>query len=232
MTNAEFHSVFDCDEESVRLAPLRRQAVIDDVCFLRREYGPQFKSINGNGLRDADFALMHERHRTLNHVGRFSGSRTLSNELIWKWTEATGKYVGCQFWSIEAKSLFDAEVEVCGGWPITSKVKKTIEAKLQGKGPVPDRKLTHEHVYPIKDMKILLSNLESPDAARVLEHFDRQCVSCVVLESEHKKVMKARGVDGNPWHRYRDAQILLAENPAWPQMQRALISAAGLVSQG
>jgi hypothetical protein len=34
----------------------------------------------------------------------------LANELIWKWTEATGKYIGCQFWSVEAQDLFNAEL--------------------------------------------------------------------------------------------------------------------------
>lgn len=225
MTDLEFDSVFDHQEDTARLSRLR-SAVIEDVCFLRREYERQFQSIKGKELKHDDFAVMREKHRALRHVGHFSGSRTLSNELIWKWTEATGKYVGCPFWSSAARELFDAEVEALGGWPITSGVKKHLEAKLQKKGRPHNQKLTHEHVYPIKEMKAWISSLGSFDSATVMEHFDRQCVACVVLESEHPNVPANHE---NPWLRYSNAGVVLAQNPAWPESQRALIAAAGLI---
>jgi hypothetical protein len=61
------------------------------------------------------------------------GKRTLANELIWKWTEATGKYTGCQFWSARTMSLFDREVQSAGGWPITERLAKMLEQKLSAK---------------------------------------------------------------------------------------------------
>lgn len=42
-------------------------------------------------------------------------TRTLAHEIAWKWTERTGKFIGCQFWSIRAKDFFNEELKRCYG---------------------------------------------------------------------------------------------------------------------
>jgi hypothetical protein len=163
---------------------------------------------------------MREKYRRILHYGVFSlpGKRAVANEVIWKWTEATGKYVGCQFWSIGAKSVFDQEVRSAGGWPITVRLARTLERKLSTKSRPNAIKLTHEHVYPIKDIKLLLASKNSPTREEIRELLERQCMSCVLLESEHDR---SAGHDPNPWLRYTNAgNIRLADNPAWPDSQR------------
>jgi hypothetical protein len=58
--------------------------------------------------------------------------------------------------------------------------------------------------------------------------FDRYCVGCVVLESEHDQ-LSGDGDDTNHWIRYAKAGIKLAHNPAWPDSQRKMIVEAGLL---
>jgi hypothetical protein len=142
-----------------------------------------------------------------------------------------GKYSGCQFWSVRAGVLFDQEVKASGGWPITSKLAKVIDKKLSartvgGKPKPSDAKLTHEHVYPIKDLKILLSGKDESTPESVRRLFDSHCVSCVVLESEHDQLS---GGDQSLWLRYKKAGIRLVDNPAWPDRQRGLILQADIL---
>lgn len=106
-------SVFDHDADPDRVNTLR-EAVINDLFSLQSKY-PDFCKVTAAGLSHDDYAQMREKYRDLHH-GVFSlpGKRAVANELIWKWTEATGKYVGCQFWSLEAKELFDLGHSGCG----------------------------------------------------------------------------------------------------------------------
>ncbi len=171
---------------------------------------------------------MRLRYEALLNYGGFSDRRSILRELVWKWTEATGKYTGCQFWSLKAKELFDAEVEEEGGWPITPRVASCLGDDLSKRSRQKHLKLTHEHVYPIADMIKWLGTKRALTPEEVRKHLDCHGVGCVVLEAEHREI-KGRGTDGNPWHRYRTAGIFLAENPAWPESQRVLINAAGLI---
>jgi hypothetical protein len=230
-TNVRLANVFDHDAEPGNVQELR-SAVADDLHWLRNSFS-KFGKVTAAELDPLAFRQLRERYRLLLHFGVFSlpGKRALANELIWKWTEATGKYTGCQFWSVRAKSLFDREVQSAGGWPITARLAKTLEKKLStksvdGKPKLSDAKLTHEHVYPIKDVKLLLSGKdgETPEGIRNL--LDLLCVSCVVLESEHDRLS---GHERNPWLRYKNAGIRLVENPAWPDRQRSLILQAGIL---
>jgi hypothetical protein len=219
-------SVFDHDADQDRVNTLR-DAVIDDFVSLHGKY-PNFGKVTATDLNPDDYVQMRERYRGL-HFGVFSlpGKRHVANELIWKWTEATGKYVGCQFWSLKAKELFDLEVKDSGGWPVTAKLAKSLGKKLSMKSRPKDSRLTHEHVYPIKDMKRWLRDQANPHREEIRNHFERQCIGCVLLESEHDRSV---GNDENPWFRYKHAGIYLALNPAWPDTQRTLILEAGLLS--
>jgi hypothetical protein len=229
--NFKLANVFDHDAEPGITQELR-SAVAADLHWLRNSYS-EFGRVTAAQLDPLVIRQFRRKYRQLLHFGVFSlpGKRALSNELIWKWTEATGKYTGCQFWSVRAKSLFDREVQSAGGWPITRRLAKTLEQKLSaksagGKSKLTDARLTHEHVYPIKDMKLLLGGKagETPEGIRSL--LDLHCVSCVVLESEHDRLS---GHDHNPWLRYKDAGIRLVENPTWLDCQRSLILQAGLL---
>jgi hypothetical protein len=223
----QLESVFDHDADRNMVDALRA-AVVEDLYALHSRY-PKFATVTAADLDPKAYDEMHEKYRRILHYGVFSlpGKRAVANEVIWKWTEATGKYVGCQFWSIGAKSVFDQEVRSAGGWPITVRLARTLERKLSTKSRPNAIKLTHEHVYPIKDIKLLLARKNSPTREEIRELLERQCISCVLLESEHDR---SAGHDPNPWLRYTNAgNIRLADNPAWPDSQRKTIIQAGLL---
>jgi hypothetical protein len=230
-TTFRLANVFDHDAEPGTVHELR-SAIADDLHWLRNSYA-EFGKVTAADLDPPVYSRFREKYRPLLHFGNFSlpAKRALANELIWKWTEATGKYTGCQFWSVRAKSLFDRKVESAGGWPITGRFAKTLEQKLSaksadGKPKLSEARLTHEHVYPIKDLKLLLGGKDGETPGGIRNLLDVRCVSCVVLESEHDRLS---GHDLNPWFRYKDAGIRLVENPAWLDRQRSLILEAGLL---
>ena len=222
MRVANVHNVFHHDADPGKLKELREAVVADVYILLRKPV--VFGKINASGLSADELAQMRERYRRLLHYGAFAlpGERAIANELIWKWTEATGKYVGCQFWSLKAKEVFDLEAAKCDRTTMIG----TLERELSKKGRPKNVRLTHEHVYPIKDMKEWLQAQKELDQDGVRIHFERQCVGCVVLESEHERTS---GDHTNPWLRYKKAGITLALNPAWPDVQRTLIEEAALL---
>ena len=113
-----------------------RDAVVEDLHTLHSAY-PEFGKVTAADLDPNFYAGMREKYGRILYYGVFSlpGKRTLANELIWKWTEATGKYVGCQFWSIDAKAVFDREVESVGGWPLTISLARRLERKTEHQIP-------------------------------------------------------------------------------------------------
>lgn len=233
--NGDFKSksVFDHDADRDMVDALRA-AVVEDLHALHSRYPTRFGAVTAADLGAELYAEMREKYRRILQYGGFSpGKRPLANELIWKWTEATGKYVGCQFWSTGAKSVFDQEVvRSVGAWPITATQAKTLEKELSSKSRQDGIKLTHEHVYPIKDIKRLFPSTRSLTREEIRELLERQCVSCVLLESEHPR--RVRGTSPNSWLRYKNAGIRLADNPTWldsrlGSRQRAMIIEEGLV---
>ena len=82
-------------------------------------------------------------------------------------------------------------------------------------------------MYPIKDVKLLLASKQSITQEEIRKLLNRQCMSCVLLESEHDKTA---GHDPNPWSRYKMAgKIRLANNPAWLDTLREMIIQARLL---
>lgn len=209
-----------------------RTAVVDDIRWTCESF-PDIRKVTPADVAPDIYQALKRKYGSLLHFGSFNltKSRTLADELVWKWTEATGKYVGCQFWSRNAKALFDAEVSLVGGWPIAPALARKIERKLSEKSahgvkrPRSSR-LTHEHVYPIKDMKQLLHGNTRRTVEEIRGLFEHYCVGCVVLASEHERFS---GDEANPWIRYAKARIKLAGNPAWSNMQRQMIVEAGLL---
>jgi hypothetical protein len=229
MKNSAFElaSVFDHDADRNMVEALRA-AVVEDLYALHSRYH-NFGTVTAADLDPKAYDEMREEYCRILHYGVFSlpRKRAVANELIWKWTEATGKYVGCQFWSIGAKSVFDEEVQSAGGWPITVRLARMLERKLSAKSRPKAIKLTHEHVYPIKDVKLLLVSKNSPTMKEIRELLERYCMSCVLLESEHDR---SAGHESNPWLRYKNAgKIRLADNPTWHAGQRKTIIQTGLL---
>jgi hypothetical protein len=209
-----------------------RAAVIDDIRWAYDTF-PDIRKVSLADVGPDVYQALKQKYGPLLHFGSFNltKSRPLANELVWKWTEATGKYVGCQFWSRNAKAWFDTEVLHAGGWPIAPALARKIERKLseksaQGVERPPGTRLTHEHVYPIKDMKQRLYGNTRRTVEELRGLFDSHCVGCVVLESEHDRFC---GDETNPWIRYAKARIKLADNPAWSYKQRQMIVEAGLL---
>jgi hypothetical protein len=149
------------------------------------------------------------------------------DELIWKRSELTGKYIGCPFWSVEAKAFFDNELN-----RLSSSYRDLVSlraacnlAECLKSRKLGGRRLIHEHVFPKKYLIPLLSRLGSSVNRKIVEEkMERLSVGCVLLESEHPK--HDRVYADNPWRRYKD--IALAYNPRWPDDHCRMIKEAGL----
>ena len=149
--------------------------------------------------------------------------------LLWKYSELTGKYCGCQYWSVKAKSLFDRKLGESMSGTLPSREGIRHLANFLSKKIHREFQLVHEHVFPRAELVALL---REPKASRtwdsVNELMERLAVACVVLQSEHGSLKKKDLDRNNPWLRYR-GKIQLAENVHWLASQRELIVAAGLL---
>jgi hypothetical protein len=181
------------------------------------------------------FASIRSRLLPLLYYGSFNLTKTrkLGYELTWKWTEATGKFVGCPYWSVQAKALFDAQIRSKYGANATLADARRVARELQsGKGQLC---INHEHVFPISNVRQVLANADQyPQFTKnipALRRFFEHCVvGCVVLEGEHRQVDGLPGTSDNPWLRYRNSSIKLVANPAWPDLHVRLIADAGLLA--
>ncbi len=155
--------------------------------------------------------------------------RATLDELAWKRSELTGKFVGCQFWSVEAKSLFDQKLaEYVKGRSPTLDDAWQVADYLSKQNAEIGQKLTHEHVFPRADLLKLLQDLDAPVTSRLVETLiERLAVGCVVSEREHRALDRLGDID-NPWRRYARAGIALAHNLRWPAEHKSLIESAGL----
>ena len=150
------------------------------------------------------------------------------DELHWKYSELTGKYCGCQFWSESAKRLFDTHMN--GSSPPLTDARELAEyarelaESLANRGRPKDSRLVHHHVFP--PAKLIELVLEPPlDSQDLSETIKRLAVGCVVLESE--RIRDKQCDSSNPWLRYT-GKIKLVENQDWPAPHADLIKAAGL----
>jgi hypothetical protein len=159
--------------------------------------------------------------------GKKDVDRTLG-DLIWKHSELTGKYVGCQYWSVEAKRLFEKEMLTGIGEPTLDDAWKMQEVlKMKARG---EMRLEHEHVFPRKCLRAKLlrergAHLSLPNIEKVMNEF---AMGCVVLKKEHPPHKECNADCDNPWRRYKG--IMLADNKGWDSFQRELIERAGLLN--
>jgi hypothetical protein len=210
-----------------------REEIIDDVFrCTRNALIPGAHPCLDDRMEDMGkevYGELKETYKPLLYFGYFSLSsgRTHLDCLNWKWTEATGKYIGCPYWSQGAAALFDEarknnrkDLSLSDAW--------TIAKQLQSRGRPDHSKITHEHVYPRKDFHRLPFNSLNQSKIAIRNLFDKLCVGCVVLESEHPRTRLGSADTENPWMRYA-GKIKLIDNPQWPQPHREMIKEAGLI---
>ncbi|MGA9724696.1 MAG: hypothetical protein WBQ86_19725, partial [Candidatus Binatus sp.] len=163
--------------------------------------------------------------------------RNTLDELIWKRSELTGKYIGCPYWSVAAKVLFDKKLTklTSGRSASLFDAEKTAESlnKLKGENGLvraDSERLIHEHVFPrnhlIRELQSLGTSLKRKPLERLIERF---AVDCVLLKTEDSLLIQRDGDPKNLWQRYRTGTITLVDNPAWPAEHRRMINAASLV---
>jgi hypothetical protein len=217
-----------------------RVAVVHDLhrCMVHSPDGQKHVCLHDtrHTLSPDRYSDITRKYRALLYHGTFNlrpksksrPAQTLAHELVWKWTESTGKYVGCPFWTEKARTLFDSHVKNHG--PISLKMAIIAANNISGTKDdrsariADDRKITHEHVFPIKNILMVLDSMKNPSVADIRKLLERLCVSCVVLESEHRLLQLPNSE--NPWYRYRG--IALIENPHWPDEHKHLVKQAGL----
>jgi hypothetical protein len=194
-------------------------------CIARRGIGDKFPHIGDATERlGAEFC---REFTSILYCKSFSTHKklTIADALAWKWSETTGKYVGCPFWSAGAKTVFDRMftesrgVSLEDAWQTADRLSKSTRPR--------DQQLTHEHVYPKQFFIQILRGLrpeDVDDTVRLWSLFSRLAVGCVILESEHPPNSSAN--EENPWRRYKGTTLVA--NAAWPEEHRRLITEARL----
>jgi hypothetical protein len=157
---------------------------------------------------------------------RLDRGREPLGQVSWKWSELTGKYAGCQFWTSEALRVASGFVSQMNG----GSLKKSLEEASRLRH---DESIQHEHVFPreawIARMTPLVGRGEPPSESELEALLDRLCIGCVVTRAEHSEVDRRMGIFENPWLRYGSSSIRLVPNPAWTEPHVSWIRAAGLL---
>jgi len=115
--------------------------------------------------------------------------KELITTLLWKHTEAYGKYKGCRCWSHGA----------------LESLKKHNDKVVTSTSVDPTHALRHEHLFPRKQTIELLLELDLINKQSVLEILKLN-IGVVVTVSEDSRLSKL-GNKNNPWQRYIDANI-------------------------
>lgn len=155
---------------------------------------------------------------------RMSAKPLQIGKYSWLWSERTGKYSGCAFWSTAAAEDYR---ELARDNPATTPHGLDLLAQRITRGLL---QLQHEHVFPRQDLKRRVN----PTLGQARSHeeawdlLDRYCQGCVVTREEHLR-LPAHGHPSNPWMRYRGLGIRLVDNPAWSERHRGWITEAALV---
>lgn len=115
--------------------------------------------------------------------------RELCSLLLWKYSEAAGKYLGCRYWSVGTLASKQKY-----GRLVTSKVRYGEDA------------LRHEHLFPRQQQIAALFEIEDPVVEEVRARLDQLNIGVVVTEAEHRRLAK-QGEEADPWNRYRKAGL-------------------------
>ena len=119
--------------------------------------------------------------------------RELCRALLSKHSEAYGKLLGCEKWSVAAVESFKRHKDV-----VTSVREDRTDA------------LRHEHVFPRKQLIELLFELELPKLKTVEMKLEKLNLGAVVTHKEHGQ-LPSGGNEVDPWQRYKEGKVQLAE---------------------
>jgi hypothetical protein len=154
------------------------------------------ESIRQSAAELLTWLLVHRRERIASGTLSDPMQRhfiELCSTLLWKHSEAHGKYNGCRYWSLAAR-------ESVGRHGVqTSRIKFGNDA------------LRHEHVFPRKQLIGDLFKIEHPTPPDVRAILDRLNIGVVVTVEEDMR-LAAKGCLPDPWQRYRDANVQLADD--------------------
>ncbi len=190
-----FKGVFQCHANASQIDAIKEKILdLANQCIVRHGVNANLPYID-DGTRKLD----HEYRRAFTamlYCDSFAPrdrksptgwSGTIADILAWKWSEATGKLIGCPFWSVAAKDLFDREKSkrpvpwLEDAWRLA----KRLNAKrLYGQPRDRTERLVHEHVFPKKFFCKHLLELQKGicDIDKLRGIFSRLAVACVVLE--------------------------------------------------
>ena len=115
--------------------------------------------------------------------------RELISTLLWKHSEAEGKYVGCRYWSVNALRSHQNHGRV-----------------VTNASQFPTDALRHEHLVPRHQLTNLLLDLEGPTDDRVRGVLEQLNIGVVVTVAEHA-LLANTGDAADPWRRYRTAGV-------------------------
>jgi hypothetical protein len=165
---------------------------------------------------------LHTAHKQI----RIDERREPIGQVSWKWSELSGKYVGCPFWSTEALRVV---IGLDARWP-GRPLKRVCERVSKGYFL---ESIQHEHVFPrdewIARLQALVKSAAVPLEPELEALLDRYCIGCVVTRTQHDEAAGRLGTPDNPWLRYRETSICLVPNPAWTEPHLSWIRAAGLL---
>ena len=149
-----------------------------------------------------------------------NGKYDVIDEVIWKWTEMSGKIIGCKYWSVNALKELEANYS------------NVVSGKV---------KLIHEHVVPrnylIKRILNISSAISKEEAIIILNKF---VLGCVITKDENRRlstvaqktlpdqfVQKDSQFYLDPWVRYRLGKINVNKidwsNPRDPKVESVIV---------
>jgi hypothetical protein len=142
---------------------------------------------------DLIFQLLNYR-KTLQDNQQINNSyekqfKEIISTLLWKHTEAYGKYKGCKYWSLGA----------------IESLKRHNNKVVTNKSVDPTHALRHEHLFPRKQTIELLLSLDDVNKNSI-HNILKLNIGVVVTVEEDSRLSKL-GNKENPWQRYIDAGI-------------------------
>jgi len=165
---------------------------------------------------------LHASHKQL----RIDERREPIGQVSWKWSELSGKYAGCPFWSTEALRVV---VGLDARWPGRT-LKRVCERVSKGYFL---ESIQHESVFPrlewVARLQALVGTDAVPSEPELEALLDCFSVGCVLTRAQVDEVGSRPSNADNPWLRFQGTSIRLLPNPAWTEPQRTSIHAAGLL---
>ncbi|MBM3988587.1 MAG: hypothetical protein FJ294_11605 [Planctomycetes bacterium] len=165
---------------------------------------------------------LHTSHKQL----RIDERREPIGQVSWKWSELSGKYIGCPFWSTEALRVV---VGLDERWP--GRTPKRVCERVS-KGYFLES-IQHESVFPrlewVARLQALVGTASIPSEPDLEALLDRFSVGCVLTRTQVDEVAARPSNADNPWLRFQGTSIRLLPNSAWTEQQRASIREARLL---